>query len=82
VERGKVYEQTELLWSYTNSLEDNHMGKTGTTKWGRIKHRKGQIILVPEAELTHKRPGPAQRYTSSGAKRRKIARSPKAIVKA
>ncbi|VVB87871.1 Uncharacterised protein [uncultured archaeon] len=58
------------------------MGKTGTTKWGRIKHRKGQIILVPESELTHKRPGPNQRYTSSGAKRRKIARSPKAVVKA
>jgi hypothetical protein len=58
------------------------MGKTGTTKWGRIKHRKGKVILVPEAELTHKRPGPNQRYTSNGAKRKKIARSPKAIVKA
>ena len=73
----------DLLKSHTNSLEDNnHMGKTGTTKWGRIKHRKGQVILVPESELAYKRPGPAQRYTSSGAKRRKIARSPKAVVKA
>jgi len=79
--RGKVYEQMELLWSQTNSLEENHMGKTGTTKWGRIKHRKGQIIMVPESELAYKRPGPNQRYTSSGAKRKKIARSPKAQVK-
>ncbi len=58
------------------------MGKTGSIKWGRIKHRKGQVILVPESELNYKKPGPAQRYTSSNAKRRKIARSPKAIVKA
>lgn len=58
------------------------MGKTGTTKWGRVKGRKGRVIMVPESELTYKRPGPGQRYTSSGAKRRKIARSPKAIVKA
>jgi len=57
------------------------MGKTGTTKWGRIKHRKGTIIMVPESELAYKRPGPMQRYTSSGAKRKKIARSPKAQVK-
>lgn len=58
------------------------MGKTGTTKWGRVKGRKGNVIMVPEAELTHKRPGPAQRYTSKGAKRRKMKRSPKAIAKA
>jgi Family of unknown function (DUF5350) len=63
-------------------LEDiNFMGKTGITKWGRVKGRKGNIIMVPEAELSHKRPGPMQRYTSDGAKRKKIARSPKAIVK-
>lgn len=58
------------------------MGKTGSVKWGRIKHRKGNVILVPESELAYKKPGPAQRYTSSGAKRKKIARSPKAVVKA
>lgn len=57
------------------------MGKTGTVKWGRIKHRKGKVIMVPESELAYKRPGPNQRYTSSGAKRRKIKRSPKAVVK-
>jgi hypothetical protein len=63
-------------------LEDiDYMGKTGTTKWGRVKGRKGKVIMVPESELTHKRPGPGQRYTSSGSKRRKIPRSPKAIVK-
>jgi hypothetical protein len=63
-------------------LEDiNYMGKTGITKWGRVKGRKGNIIMVPESELSHKRPGPMQRYTSAGAKRKKIARSPKAIVK-
>jgi hypothetical protein len=64
-------------------LEDiDHMGKTGTTKWGRVKGRKGNVIMVPESELNYKRPGPMQRYTSSGAKRKKIARSPKALVKA
>lgn len=66
-----------------NLLEDiDYMGKTGTTKWGRVKGRKGNVIMVPEAELTYKKPGPAQRYTSSGAKRRKMKRSPKAVVKA
>lgn len=60
----------------------NYMGKTGTTKWGRVKGRKGNVIMVPEAELAYKRPGPAQRYTSEGKKRRKIKRSPKALVKA
>ncbi len=58
------------------------MGKTGTTKWGRVKGRKGNVILVPESELNYKKPGPGQRYTSAGAKRRKIKRSPKAVVKA
>lgn len=57
------------------------MGKTGSTKWGRVKGRKGNVIMVPESELNYKRPAPAQRYTSSGAKRRKMRRSPKAIVK-
>lgn len=57
------------------------MGKTGSIKWGRVKGRKGQSRIVPESELTHKKPGPAQRYTSSGVKRRKIKRSDKAIVK-
>ncbi len=71
------------MWSQTNTLEDiDYMGKTGTTKWGRVKGRKGNVIMVPESELAYKRPGPAQRYTSAGAKRKKIARSPKAVVKA
>ncbi len=71
----------DLLRARQTHWRKNHMGKTGTTKWGRIKHRKGKIIMVPESELAYKRPGPNQRYTSSGAKRKKIARSPKAIVK-
>jgi hypothetical protein len=57
------------------------MGKTGSVKWGRIKHRRGKIIAVPESELAYKKPGPMQRYTSSGVKRRKMRRSPKAVVK-
>lgn len=57
------------------------MGKTGSVKWGRVKSRKGNIRLAPESELAYKRPGPMQRYTSSGAKRRKIKRSEKSIVK-
>lgn len=79
---GKVYESIELLRRKTNSLEEiNNMGKTGTTKWGRVKGRKGRAIVVPESEIQFKRPGPAQRYTSSGAKRRKMARSQKAVAK-
>ncbi len=57
------------------------MGKTGIVKWGRIKGRKGQVRIVPESELSFKRPGPTQRYSASGAKRRRIKRSSKAIVK-
>ena len=48
---------------------------------GQSKRTKREHNNGPEAELSHKRPGPMQRYTSSGAKRKKIARSPKAIVK-
>jgi len=56
------------------------MGKTGSVEWTRIKGRKGQIRQVPNAEAAHKNPGPLQKYTSSGARRRKIARSAKAIA--
>lgn len=70
----------QLLWcKLTGGI---NIGKTGTTKWGLIRGRKGNTIKVPESELTYKKPGPMQRYTSSGAKRRKIKRSLKAIVKA
>ncbi len=57
------------------------MGKTGSIKYGRIKGRKGQVRMVPESELTFKRPGPVQRYSANGSKRRRMKRSSKAIVK-
>jgi hypothetical protein len=56
------------------------MGKTGSIEWIKIKGRNGQIRQVPRSEATHKRPGPLQKFTSAGARRRKIARSAKAIV--
>jgi hypothetical protein len=57
------------------------MGQTGSIEWGRIKGRKGKVRLVEKKNLDHYRPGPAQRYTSSGAKRRRFKRSQKAIQK-
>ncbi|HII07398.1 MAG TPA: DUF5350 family protein [Methanotrichaceae archaeon] len=57
------------------------MGKTGSTEWTKIKGRKGQIRLVARSESSHKNPGPMQKYTSSGTRRRKIARSAKAIAR-
>ena len=57
------------------------MGKTGSIEWSRIKGRKGKVRLVEKRNLTHNRPGPAQRYSSSGAKRRRFKRSSKAIEK-
>ncbi len=55
------------------------MGKTGTTTWIKIKGRKGQTRLVPGKYQHYKKPGPNQRYTSYG-KRRRIKRSPKSIL--
>lgn len=57
------------------------MGKTGSIEWGRIKGRKGKVRMVTKSKLTHKRPGPAQRYDSDGNKRRNFKRSEKAIQK-
>ncbi|MBW6517694.1 MAG: DUF5350 domain-containing protein [ANME-2 cluster archaeon] len=57
------------------------MGKTGSIEWGRIKGRKGKVRLVPKSNMTHKRPGPAQRFDSAGVKRRRFKRSAKAIQK-
>jgi len=56
------------------------MGKTGTTQWIKIKGRKGQIRLVPSKYQYYKKPGPNQKYTSDGKRRRRIKRSPKSIV--
>jgi len=57
------------------------MGKTGSIKWVKIKNRKGKVRLIEHNRATHKRPGPAQRYSSAGTKRRRIKRSEKAIVR-
>ncbi|MBN2109723.1 MAG: DUF5350 domain-containing protein [Methanosarcinaceae archaeon] len=57
------------------------MGKTGSIEWVKVKGRKGRTIKVQKSKETKAHPGPAQRYTSSGAKRRFLHRSPKAIVK-
>ncbi|MCD6206565.1 MAG: DUF5350 domain-containing protein [Methanosarcinales archaeon] len=57
------------------------MGKTGSIQWVKIKNRKGKVRLIEHNRATHKRPGPAQRYSSSGTKRRRIKRSEKAVVR-
>lgn len=57
------------------------MGKTGSVEWGRVKGRKGKVRLVEKSNLSTRRPGPAQRYDSSGHKRRRFNRSPKSIQK-
>ncbi len=54
------------------------MGKTGSIEWVKIKSRKGQVRQVPKAEVPYKKPGPMQKYTSAGARVRKIRRSQKA----
>lgn len=56
----------------------NPMGKTGSIEWTKIKGRKGQVRQVTRAEATYKKPGPMQKYTSAGARVRKIKRSDKA----
>ncbi|MDI6903671.1 MAG: DUF5350 domain-containing protein [Methanocellales archaeon] len=57
------------------------MGKTGSIEWVQVKGRKGQTRLVKRSDARIKRPGPAQRYISSGRVRRKIKRSARAIAK-
>ncbi|AEA46527.1 DUF5350 domain-containing protein [Archaeoglobus veneficus] len=56
------------------------MGKTGTTTWIKIKGRKGQTRLVPGKYQNYKKPGPNQKYTSDGKRRRRLPRSPKSII--
>ena len=56
------------------------MGKTGSIKWSKIRNRHGKTRLVPASDVIYTKPGPAQRYTSNGKKRRKIKRSPKSMV--
>ena len=54
------------------------MGKTGSVEWVKIKGRKGQVRQVAKAETTYKKPGPMQKYTSSGSRIKKMKRSAKA----
>jgi hypothetical protein len=56
------------------------MGKTGSVEWVKIKGRKGQTRLVAKAETAHKKPGPMQKYTTSGSRRKKMTRSAKATA--
>jgi len=56
------------------------MGKTGSVTWIKIKGRKGQTRLVASRRQYYKKPGPNQKYTSDGKKRRKLSRSIKSIV--
>ncbi|HII93285.1 MAG TPA: DUF5350 family protein [Methanosarcina sp.] len=57
------------------------MGKTGSIDWVKVKGRKGRVIKVQKSQAQKAHPGPAQRFSSSGHKRRFIRRSAKAIVK-
>lgn len=54
------------------------MGKTGSIEWVKIKGRKGQVRQVAKAETLYKKPGPMQKYASTGARIKKIRRSEKA----
>ncbi|NLI62581.1 MAG: DUF5350 family protein [Methanosarcinaceae archaeon] len=57
------------------------MGKTGSIQWVRVKGRKGTLRKVEQGLASKAHPGPAQRFTSAGYKRRYLKRSPKALTK-
>ncbi|WP_255334031.1 DUF5350 domain-containing protein [Methanosarcina sp. KYL-1] len=57
------------------------MGKTGSIEWIKAKGRKGRVIKIEKSKAHKAHPGPAQRFTSSGHKRRFMKRSAKALVK-
>jgi hypothetical protein len=59
-------------------LKFGSMGKTGSIEWVKIKGRKGQVRQVAKAETVYKKPGPMQKYASTGARIKKIKRSEKA----
>lgn len=57
------------------------MGKTGTTTWVKIRKRNSnEYRLVPTKWQNYKKPGPNQKYTSDGKKRRRIKRAQKSIL--
>lgn len=51
------------------------MGKTGSIQWVRIKGRKGTPRKIENGLSAKSHPGPAQRFTSAGYKRRYMKRS-------
>lgn len=57
------------------------MGKTGSIEWIKAKGRKGRVIKIEKSKAHKAHPGPAQRFTSSGHKRRFMKRPAKALVK-
>ncbi|MDD2438687.1 MAG: DUF5350 domain-containing protein [Methanosarcinaceae archaeon] len=57
------------------------MGKTGSIEWIKVKGRKGRVIKIKKSKAHKAHPGPAQRFTSDGYKRRFLKRSPKSLVK-
>ncbi|BDC36185.1 DUF5350 family protein [Candidatus Methanoliparum sp. LAM-1] len=57
------------------------MGKTGTTRWVKIKNNRGKYRLVAEKRTGFKKPGPNQRYDGKGRLRRRIKRSPSSLIK-
>ena len=57
------------------------MGKTGSVTLVKIKKRNSnEYRLVPTKWQEYKKPGPNQKYTSNGKKRRRIKRSQKSIL--
>ncbi|VUT23466.1 MAG: hypothetical protein MOIL_00003 [Candidatus Methanolliviera sp. GoM_oil] len=57
------------------------MGKTGTTKWVKIRNKKGRYRLVPQKRANYKRPGPNQRRDGKGKLRRRLKRSPQSVIR-
>lgn len=57
------------------------MGKTGNITWVRVKGRKGNAKKIENGLSLKAHPGPSQRFTSKGKKRRYILRSKKSISK-
>ena len=57
------------------------MGKTGSIVWVKVKGRKGNAKKIESGLSAKAHPGPAQRFTSDGHKRKYLKRSPKALAK-
>ena len=57
------------------------MGKTGSIVWVKVKGRKGNAKKIESGLSAKAHPGPAQRFTSAGYKRKYLKRSPKALAK-